>query len=423
MFDGVLAVYREIDSGFEVVGTLQRVRDEVCFAYGDSYLCSPNAKAISASLPLQPGWFSGGLTKAFFDGLLPEGPLRRALSESFHAAREDFAAVLSRLNNESVGALVFCEAGANPAEGRGYVPFGRARLEAFARAPRAQSFAAMMEARLSLAGAQAKIGLFHDGSDWNEGWSLPQGCAPSTFIVKAVDGMFPLQTVNEALCLRTASNLGFEVAECRLLPVEGCQPLLAIKRFDRKQAPGERFARRLHQEDFCQGLGIASDFKYEPTDGHYLSLAARLVGERSANAFGDRMMLFSRVVLDWALGNCDNHLKNHSLLWSSDWRTCGLSPLYDLTCTTVYPEILREMGVSLCASRKIDDVRSEDFLSAAKCAGVPARLVQGVVEEILGSFPKALQEAAETLREEGFPEVDQVATFVEKDFQDRCAAL
>ena len=113
--------------------------------------------------------------------------------------------------------------------------------------------------------------------------------------------------------------------------------------------------RRVQLRRFLPRHGAFPRLKYEPTEGNYLNKMAYLVARESSDAFGDRIALFDSVLLDWALGNCDNHLKNRSLLWSSDWMSKGLSPLYDITCTTFYPEMDREMGVSLCASRKIHE--------------------------------------------------------------------
>lgn len=91
-----------------------------------------------------------------------------------------------------------------------------------------------MRTRLSLAGAESKLGLYHAGSDLQSGWFLPLGTAPSTHIVKASDGAFKNQTINEALCMLAAKHCGFDVADCQLLPAGGAEPLLIVTRFDRE---------------------------------------------------------------------------------------------------------------------------------------------------------------------------------------------
>ena len=221
--------------------------------------------------------------------------------------------------------------------------------------------------------------------------------------------------------MRTAAALGFDAAPCRLIPVAGQEPLLAVERFDRIDV-GDAFLHRLHQEDFLQALPDYFD-KYEPTDGNYANHCARVVNEGSRNPFGDRRLLFSRLLLDWAMGNADNHLKNHSMLWSEDWSSRELSPLYDLTCTTIYPELDREMGVSFGGSRRIDDVRAEDIVATARSCGVGARFARDELEELLEVFPSVLCMAAEAVAEEGFPRAADVGRQIEEGFLERRDAL
>ena len=115
-------------------------------------------------------------------------------------------------------------------------------------------------------------------------------------------------------------------------------------------------------------------------------------------------MEFSHILFDWAISNCDNHLKNHSFLWTPDWSSKALSPLYDITCTT----------------RRIDDVTLSDVLDAAKTMGVPEKIARGELDELGRSFTKVLRQAEQELVEEGFTEVSRFAAHIEQDFKRRC---
>lgn len=419
MKDTELVVYREYFGRFEEVGRVAPAGGGIGFAYSESYLQSRTAQSISQALPLRSGAFPARETESFFNGILPEGSMRRSLGRAFHADIDDVGAFMARLNDESAGALVFGKGEEPLLEGRSYAPVGEEDLVRFAARPGEFAPRAASRSRLSLAGAQMKIGLFFDASSGF--WFYPQGAAPSSHIVKACDGSFPDQTVNEAICMRTAAALGFDAAPCRLIPVAGQEPLLAVERFDRIDV-GDAFLHRLHQEDFLQALPDYFD-KYEPTDGNYANHCARVVNEGSRNPFGDRRLLFSRLLLDWAMGNADNHLKNHSMLWSEDWSSRELSPLYDLTCTTVYPELDREMGVSFGGSRRIDDVRAEDIVATARSCGVGARFARDELEELLEVFPSVLCMAAEAVAEEGFPRAADVGRQIEEGFLERRDAL
>lgn len=417
-----ITVFREISGDFQSVGSIISKGDDILFSYSNDYLANKEGRAVSVCLPLRPETFSASETKAFFDGLLPEGALRRNASSAIHADGHDTASLLMRLNLESVGALVFAEEGVDPTADRSYEALPFSQIEEFARAPHRKALEFSMTSRLSLAGAQSKIGLLHEGVDPRSGWFIPEGSAASTHILKAVDGTFPNQTVNEALCLKTAEKLGFETARSMLIPVEGQEPLLCVERFDRTRGPLGRVCRR-HQEDFCQASGLTSSNKYEPTDGNYLNRMALVIAKESANPFGDRMLLFESLLLDWAIGNCDNHLKNRSLLWSADWGEKTLSPLYDITNTTIYPALDKEMGVSLCPSRRIDDVELADIVDSAKQAGIAKKLALGQLEGFRDEFEKALDQAENELVAQAFPEASLIASHIREEWKKKVARL
>ena len=415
-----LSVYREFKGRYEKAGDLRPTEAGLRFRYCDSYLASPEAAAISHSLPLQDEAFGEQLTRAFFDGLLAEGRPRRVLSQSFHVDDGDYPSLLAKLNNESIGALILSSGEVHPEKTRGYSPLSFEEISRFAQSPSVESARLNAASRLSLAGAQTKIGLKHEGDDMRAGWYLPKGSASSTHILKAVDGTFPLQTINEALCMLAAKLYGFDVAECTLIPMDNCEPILAIRRFDRVDTD-DAFPARIHQEDFSQALGWPSSLKYEPTDGNYLSCCASLIARVSANPFGDRHMFYSSLLFDWAIGNCDNHLKNHSFIYDSFWEKRELSPLYDVTCTTFYPLLDDEMGISLCPSRKIDDVSASDLANAALICGIPQKMAECELSNLAKSFIPALRKARTIIENQGFGDVTAVAEHIEHNFTKRLA--
>lgn len=414
-----LIVFREYFGHFEEVGCLVPSDGDISFAYSESYLQNKAPHAISQVLPLQSEAFSSLETRSFFDGILPEGTMRKNLSRALHEGINDTGAFLAHLNNESAGALVFKKEGEMPDEDRDYIPLAAGDLEQFARFPRKFSLHAVSHSRLSLAGAQMKVGLFFD--DQANAWFYPQGTAPSSHIIKACDGTFSGQTINEAICMATAAELGFETAACHLIPLEGQEPLIAIKRFDRIDT-GDKFLHRLHQEDFFQALPEFLD-KYEPTDGSYAHHCAWVINERSQNPIGDKRFLFSRLLFDWAIGNADNHLKNHSMLWREDWLAQEISPLYDVTCTTIYPELAKEMGVSFGRSRRIDSVTREDIMATAKLCGVGEKFAMMDLQNLLEEFPSALEKTVATISEQGFPQAENLGGQIKEGFIERKSTL
>ena len=417
----VLHIFREWESAYQLVGSLVFSQGELRFTYADSYLSSAAARPISLSLPLQDATFFSNEAAPFFSGLAPEGDMKRLLAESIHSS--SFAVMLRRLNNESIGGLIFNTEPEVKDEHASYRPLEELDLIRLRDEPRTTAFEMSMSSRLSLSGAQSKAGLYCAESTAGRTWYLPDSTAPSTHIVKTPQKVFPDQTLNEALCLETARRCGFDTADWELLNLDGGEPLLAVRRFDRtfpddpdKHISGLPAPRRLHQEDFCQASLLMPEMKYEPTGGNYASRCGTILTRASSNPFGDRAFFLQALYFDYLIGNCDNHLKNHAMLWDETWSTCELAPLYDITCTTIYPSVEAEMGVSLCPSRKIFDVTPHDIVRTSQALGVPQKLGESLYKELHANFPKALDAAANHLAQLGYNRTERLVEHIRKEF-------
>ena len=343
-----------------------------------------------------------------------------------HAGRDEFAPFLERLNDESVGALLFSAGDEPPYRAAAYEEAGSSFLEELAYRPLETAVRTMGATRLSLSGAMAKVGLFRDAGSGR--WYFPLGGAPSTHILKAADGKrFPLETVNEALCPGAARRCGLPAASCELVDCGAGEPLLAVRRFDRVDGPGARLISgmaaplRLHQEDFCQVESLA--LKYEPTDGDYLGLICRSASSHCANAFGERALLAQYTLFHYLVGNCDNHLKNYSLLYDRDWGVREVAPLYDVVSTVLYPDLYLEMGVSFGGDRRIDHATQASIDAAAKASGLPPRMVRSFLDELAQALPGALEEEADALTRQGFPAARKLLGQIAKGVGSRAAAV
>ncbi|WP_165170528.1 HipA domain-containing protein [Adlercreutzia sp. ZJ242] len=406
-----LSVWREYRGSLELVGSISSSSGSIEFAYDPSYEGQP----ISVALPVRRAPYSEAATARFFGALIPEGTARLEFARILHAERGEYAPFLERLNDESIGAILFSTGEGDPHRTATYEPVEPRFFETFARRPLETAVAVMGKTRLSLSGAMAKVGLYCDAASGR--WFYPMGSAPSTHIVKAADGArFPRETVNEALCLGVARRCGLPTAHCSLIDCGEDEPLLAVKRFDRiiengaSDIDGLLVPRRLHQEDFCQAASVA--LKYEPTDGRYLSLLADTAHRHCANAFGEKSLLLEYTFFHYLVGNCDNHLKNYSLLYDAEWRTQEVAPLYDVASTVLYPEIYLEMGVSFGGDRRIDHVTRDAVERAAASCGVPLRLAMDSFDELARMIPGALEEEADALVRQGFPEARKVSAAI-----------
>lgn len=409
-------VYREIGGGTELVGSLTGEGPETRFSYDEAYRSRRSAAELSLSLPLESAQLQSGV---FFENLVPEGERRRLYSDAFHIATNNWAGILSKLGNESIGALLLSENGEVPSLGQEGRPLGKADLGRFALSPKRTALQLGMTARLSLAGAQTKAGLRNTSGKWDAGWELPVGFSASTHILKADDGTVPGQIANEAICMTAARKCGLEAAETRILDI-GNSSILAVRRFDRT-INGNGSVSRRHQEDFCQAAGLSSGMKYEPTDGHYANLCSHLISRASNNPFGDRVAFFESLLFDYLIGNCDNHLKNKSFLWSSDWTGRDFAPLYDVSCTTVYPELDREMGIGLSRERVIESVTVESIAETAEAAGIPDEMARNMLKGLQEKLPDALSDATREIDEETSSNVAAIGNKILVDARVRCS--
>ena len=418
-------VYREVASGLQLVGVLDGGRrDDASFRYEEEYLASPDARAISLSLPLRRGAYGPKETMPYFDGLLPEGPSRTKLAAELGCREEDYPALLARCGLDCIGdAIIDPEAFL---ERRAYEP--TTLEDVAARSLHARGVAGMQKtSRLSIAGVQSKTGLFHDDSAAiGERWFVPVGGAPSNYIVKFANEELHDLIELEYLCLAAARACGIEAAFAELLFPE--RPLLCVKRFDRlgnseSLVSGLRAPERRHQEDLAQAFGISSGSKYaelEPSTAHAI---ANLLVDRSAAPALD-IASFARISLfNYVIGNCDNHLKNFSLLYSRDWSTVRLAPAYDLTSTARYAGFSTEMGMRLGSARDINEVAPSDIIAFAQQIGIAQSAIRRMASEISAEVVRAFEVAASHLSENGFVDALYLFDELEEELAPRLEVL
>ncbi len=97
------------------------------FSYSKEYMARSDSRAISISLPIQDEPFSHERTKIFFDGLLPEGFMRKSIATNMHFDENDFLSILYYLGKECIGAIMSLGDGIKfrPGSGQCYCMNGR----------------------------------------------------------------------------------------------------------------------------------------------------------------------------------------------------------------------------------------------------------------------------------------------------------
>ena len=378
----------------ELTGHLiQDDHGQLVFDYVESWLAKADATPLSQSLPLRSERFKQKECRGFFAGILPEAGKREIIARNLGiSARNDYA-MLERIGGECAGAVTFVPAGEPLLESNyNYRALSTEELVAILKElPRRPLLAGENGVRLSLAGAQDKVAVRIERTDI----SLPLGGAPSTHILKPAIERFDGIVFNEALCMQLAAAIGLPAAEVETRTVEEMTFLL-VKRYDRfhRHASGEESViERVHQEDFCQALGIVPEMKYQKEGGPSLNNCFNLLREVSSAPVIDLTRLLDAVIFNYLAGNNDAHGKNFSLLYpgagTAHYRV-HLAPLYDVVSTVCYPELSREMAMKIGGEYSSERVTSRNFEKLAEEAGLAKPLVQRRVSELADSILAAL---------------------------------
>ena len=340
------------------------------FQYGEAWLGRTEAVPLSLSLPLREQRFPHRACTPFFGGVLPEGRNRRLIAGILGVSEGNDFALLERIGGECAGAVTLLPEGTpTVAQDERTRELDQEELAKILRKIGRQPLLAGTEGlRLSLAGAQDKLPVrLVDGC-----FALPLGTAASTHILKPATPDYEGLVFNEAFCLALANAAGLATAGCSVERVADIDYLLS-QRFDRRREGGH--VTRLHQEDFCQALGIPAELKYQVEGGPSLKRCFALLRSVSSAPVLDLGALLDAVVFNLIIGNNDAHGKNFALLYSADGLT-RLAPLYDLVSTVFYPSLAPEMAMRIGGQRISDSVTAMDLERLAKDTGLAPPLVR-----------------------------------------------
>ena len=414
--------YRKLDVSVEIngrqreVGSIEGDSDYTAeFCYSQDYLEAPSACPISISMPLRPEPYGPAETRNFFEGLLPEGFLRRTVAETNRKDAGDYLSLLEMLGHECLGAIQI-----KGADYRFIKPLYR-RFEpelmfALASEGATKSADLVVESHLSLTGASGKVGAYQDADG---SWYLPVGSAPSTHILKQSHIRYDRIVLNEQLALLTASHLGIEIPESRILVTgkgpAGEEVLFATERYDRTMEgsvgtiSGLPCPLRLHQEDFGQALGIPAAAKYEKPGDCHMKRMFDLLRRYSAAPIEDQMKLWDIIVFHYLIGNTDGHIKNFSLLYDRNLRSVRLAPAYDIVSTIIYDTHSHDMAFSIGGESDWYKISRASFEAAADEIGLSRKLVMKRYDALQAGLEPALRQAAEELEAAGFRDTGVLA--------------
>ena len=360
------------------------------FSYTEAWLGDEGAVPLSISLPLRREPYRRKQCRPFFAGLLPEETSRELIAKAFGVSDKNDFALLERIGGECAGAVSLMPPGELPMAGtasyRGLSPDELAGN--MAELPRRPLLAGQDGVRLSLAGAQGKLAIAIFGG----GFFLPLHGSPSTHILKPQGPHFEGLVENEFFCMRLAALAGLEVAPIEI-GTAGAVRFLQVARYDRRPLDGDHLE-RLHQEDFCQALGIPPELKYQQEGGPNLRKCFELVRAVSSVPGPDVLRLFDAVVFNHLIGNNDAHGKNFSIL--HDAGAARLAPLYDLVCTQAYPELAAESAMKIGDERKPGRIDGKNWLKFFNDAGVSPAAAKRRLRALAGHVSELVREMDDT---------------------------
>lgn len=375
----------------DLVGHLIQDDDgRLIFNYAQTWLENPAARSLSHSLPLRKEKFTQKECRGFFAGILPEQTQRELVARNLGISAGNDFAMLERIGGECAGAVTFMPAGQLLQKSiYRYRDLSDEELVNMLKTlPRRPLLAGDQDVRLSLAGVQDKVAVKVSGSQI----SIPLTGAPSTHILKPAIERFEGLVFNEVLCLGVANAAGIPTAKAETRSISGIDYAL-IERYDRtsRQTEAGIEYERLHQEDFCQALGIVSEHKYQNEGGPSLKQCFDLLRGVSSAPLIDLQRLLDAAIFNYLIGNTDAHGKNFSLLYGRERGAVRFAPLYDLVCTVYYLELSRKMAMKIGGEYILDRISPRHFEKLAEEAGLAKPLVKKRVPDLAMTVVEALK--------------------------------
>ena len=330
---------------------------------------------LSLSLPNREEPYGDAATRAFFSNLLFENEQRYQVMERHGLDFEDVAGLLSYLGRDCPGAISCVPVGEGPAKRPGcfstdYAQPDRDNLCRLMRSlQQHRRVLEEMQDPSPLGGVQGKIAVTRmpDGS-----FALPKPGlnVPTTHILKVPRPSEPSLEDAEHLAMRLAAELqDHPVAETEILAEGGVRGLL-VTRFDRRIDGLGVY--RLHQEDFCQALGLGPGLKYERNAGDAGRFSALAVGEIAGRAVVPgrfRQAFLELALTNLLLGNTDGHAKNYALLHGPGGPS--LAPAYDIVTTLTDSSVTHQLAFNIGRAKFTDDITGADLERFACDLGFP----------------------------------------------------
>ena len=203
---------------------------------------------------------------------------------------------------------------------------------------------------------------------------------PTGYILKPQTTEYAALPEMEYLVMQMAKASGIKTVPFALVKLASQNDAFAYitKRIDRENG------QMLAMEDFCQLEGRLTEDKYR---GSY-ERCGKIVSKYSAIPGLDLAEMYFRIIFSFAVGNSDMHLKNFSLIETSQGsEEYILSAAYDMLSTNVViPEDTEQLA--LTTNGKKHNLHRKDFLILAETIGVAPKSAEKIIDKIVKMTPE-----------------------------------
>jgi serine/threonine-protein kinase HipA len=324
-------------------------------------------------MPLKPERIGPDVFLPWAANLLPESEQLRTVGQLLGMSRGDVVGLLSAIGGDTAGALSIGQPGRTGSVQ--WQPIGSPEdLERIIDGLPSKPFLVGEEGvSMSLAGAQSKLAV---AVDERGQICIPMNGSPSTHILKPDSPRLWGGIQNEAFCLTMARRLKIPTPNITTGQV-GKRAYLLVERYDRLH-DGSRW-RRLHQEDYCQALGVPPSAKYEAnqTGPRGPTLKDMFDVTRRHMPPTDIVRLLDMVIFNVLVCNTDAHAKNYSLLIRG--RGASLAPMYDVMCGEVWEGVTKNLAQKVAGKNRGDHLKGRHWQRfALECGLNPKQVIDRV---------------------------------------------
>lgn len=381
-----------------VAGTLsQSDSSALSFEYERDYVGLP----LSLSMPVSNRVFVDKRVRPFLFGLLPDDAgVRRSMGREFGVSGNNPFALLEHVGLECPGAVRFCteELVGETLSGltEALEPIDDREIALRLRQGRERFEASWMDDRehWSLGGQQSKFALrLKDGA-----WFRCLGAAATTHILKPGIGHLNFQALNEFVCMQAASACDIAAAHVEYRTFAD-EPAIVVERYDRViDEDGDVI--RLHQEDFCQILGVLPESKYAEYGGPSAAAVIDVLKKTGEYAEANVRRFVEMLFFNYLIGAPDAHAKNYSVLLGMKGQAV-LAPLYDVASAFPYREpkdriktamsiggenVIGKLGAHHVRRFAETNALEDVGLDGEACAEIMARLAESVPGKLVRAF-------------------------------------